>query len=106
MDEKYEIDVENVAPSPPPFGEPHSLEIEQAERDVAHIVAERLEDPNMDHHFIEKAEEALETGDVKQEVTVANIVEEDSPYIEVRAAASNVDDPEMPVNTFLSLIHI
>ena len=100
MDEKYEIDVENVAPSPPPFGEPHSLEIEQAERDVAHIVAERLEDPNMDHHFIEKAEEALETGDVKQEVTVANIVEEDSPYIEVRAAASNVDDPEMPVNTF------
>ena len=108
MDEKYETDVENVTPSPPPFDERRSLEAEQAEREVAHVVDERLDDPNMDHRFIEKAEEALETGDVKQEVTVANIVEEDSPYIEVRAAVSNVDDPEMPVNTirswFLGLI--
>jgi hypothetical protein len=27
-------------------------------------------------------------------------IEEDSPYPEVRAAVSNFDDPEMPVNTF------
>jgi OPT family small oligopeptide transporter len=34
------------------------------------------------------------------DVPVDGDIEEDSPYPEVRAAVSNFDDPEMPVNTF------
>lgn len=30
---------------------------------------------------------------------LTNVVEDDSPYPEVRSAVSNTDDPEMPVNT-------
>lgn len=29
-----------------------------------------------------------------------DVDEEDSPYPEVRASVSNIDDPDMPVNTF------
>ena len=41
----------------------------------------------------------MENGDVKQEAGISNTLD-DSPYLEVRAAVSNVDDPDMPANTF------
>ncbi|WFD33181.1 hypothetical protein MSPP1_004239 [Malassezia sp. CBS 17886] len=84
----------------PEAGEPGGLEIAQAEQHVRDVVEDRLEDPNLDTHVVDKAEEALESGDVKQEITLGHLIEEDSPYMEVRAAVSNVDDVAMPVNTF------
>ncbi|WFD34017.1 hypothetical protein MCUN1_000845 [Malassezia cuniculi] len=78
---------------------PNDLEVAQAESHLHHIVQDRIDDPNIDPQIIDKAEEALEVGDKKAEVLLGDELEEDSPYIEVRAAVSNVDDPDMPVNT-------
>lgn len=52
------------------------------------------------HTFASTAEEALEKGDVKAELRLDDVLEDDSIYPEVRASVSNLDDPEMPVNTF------
>lgn len=90
-------DVSQDVESPPAV---NPLEVAQAKQELQEIVDEQLDDPNMDHNLVHDAEKALETGDVKHEVTLGNLIEEDSPYIEVRAAVSNVDDPTMPVNTF------
>lgn len=75
-------------------------EIAQAEHHLADIIQDRIDDPNMDPNLIDDAEKALAFGDVKHEVALGHLIEEDSAYPEVRAAVSNVDDPEMPVNTF------
>lgn len=64
------------------------------------FVDHRINDPNMDHDKIDQVEAVLEKGDYKAEVTLEEELEEDSPYPEVRAAVSNVDDPSMPVMTF------
>lgn len=85
---------------PAAAGQPNELEVDQAEHHLEDVVDDRLDDPNMDHKFVDDAERALRIGDVKQEVTLAHTLEEDSPYVEVRAAVSNIDDPDMPVNTF------
>lgn len=77
-----------------------NLEAKQAETELHDFVDDRIDDPNMDPTFAHAAESALETGDVKQEVHLTQLMEEDSPYPEVRAAISNVDDPDMPVFTF------
>ncbi|KAI3624975.1 hypothetical protein CBS9595_000336 [Malassezia furfur] len=90
-------DVSQDVTTPPAI---NPLEVAQAKRELEEIVEGQYDDPNMDHNLIHDAERALETGDVKHEVTLGHLIEEDSPYIEVRAAVSNVDDPTMPVNTF------
>ncbi|PWN47460.1 small oligopeptide transporter [Violaceomyces palustris] len=64
------------------------------------FVDHRLNDPNMETEKIDAVEAALEKGDYKAEVKLEEELEEDSPYPEVRAAVSNVDDPTMPVMTF------
>lgn len=46
------------------------------------------------------AEKMLKQGDVKHELAIEDFLENDSPYAAVRAVASNVDDSNMPVNTF------
>ncbi|PWN48303.1 small oligopeptide transporter [Violaceomyces palustris] len=60
----------------------------------------RLNDPNMETERIDSVEAALEKGDYKAEVKLEEELEEDSPYAEVRAAVSNIDDPSMPAMTF------
>lgn len=75
-------------------------EIDQAEHHLADIIDDRLDDPNMDPNLINDAEKAMETGDFKHEIALGHMIEEDSPYTEVRATVSNVDDPTMPINTF------
>lgn len=99
MDEKHAIGVEDIPSAGLSSDGLRATGLDRAEHDVAHVVDDRLADPNLDHRFIEKAEEALENGDVKQEAGISNTLD-DSPYLEVRAAVSNVDDPDMPVNTF------
>ena len=99
MDEKHAIGVDHIPSAGLSSDGLRATGLDRAEHDVAHVVDDRLADPNLDHRFIEKAEEALENGDVKQEAGISNTLD-DSPYLEVRAAVSNVDDPDMPVNTF------
>ncbi|SNX83934.1 probable isp4 - oligopeptide transporter [Melanopsichium pennsylvanicum] len=60
----------------------------------------RINDPNMDTAKIDQIERVIEQGDYKAEYQIEEELEEDSPYPEVRAAVSNVDDPTMPVMTF------
>lgn len=60
---------------------------------------DRTDDSHLDTDLAEKPECAVESGDEKGIATLEHEVEDDSPYLEVRAAVSNVDDPEMPVNT-------
>ncbi|KDN42409.1 putative isp4-oligopeptide transporter [Tilletiaria anomala UBC 951] len=64
------------------------------------ITDHKLNDPNMDPELIAQAEQALAVGDVKAELRLEDVLEDDSIYPEVRAAVSNVDDPDMPVSTF------
>ncbi|WFD43602.1 hypothetical protein MPSI1_002265 [Malassezia psittaci] len=86
---------ENITPA-----DLNQHEVAQAQQELRDIVEDPLDDPNMDRGLINDAEKALHTGDVKHEVALGHMIEEDSPYQEVRAAVSNVDDPSMPVNTF------
>lgn len=60
----------------------------------------RMNDPNMATEKIDAVEHVIEQGDYKAEAQIEEELEEDSPYPEVRAAVSNVDDPSMPVMTF------
>lgn len=64
------------------------------------IAHDLLADPNLDSHLRERVEAALEAGDVAAEKELEAELLNDSIYPEVRAAVANVDDPEMPVNTF------
>lgn len=46
------------------------------------------------------AHRVLRTGDLEKEAAVeTSLLDEDSPYAEVRIAVKPFDDPEMPVNT-------
>lgn len=85
-------------------------EIEQAKYELGEIIENPIEDPNIDTGLIHDVEKTLQVDDVKNEVSLGHFIEEDSPYPEVRAAVSNVDDPNMPVNTlrawFLGLISV
>lgn len=88
----------------PIIGQVTNLEVDQAEKELQHIAKHPSDDPNLDAHLIKDAEQALEAGDVKNEVNLADLIEEDSPYPEVRAAVSNVDDVDMPVFTARTVI--
>lgn len=80
------------------------LEVKQVEHELHEVVDDRIDDPNMDPGFVRAAEEAMEEGDIKHEVELGQLLEEDSPYPEVRSSISNVDDPDMPVLTFRSML--
>jgi hypothetical protein len=54
-------------------------------------------DPNVDSILYSKARTlAAGEGDVSDKMAVDMDLSEDSPYPEVRAAVSNVDDPNIP----------
>ncbi|KAL9939609.1 hypothetical protein V8E36_001426 [Tilletia maclaganii] len=79
----------------------HALARQQTEHDIrAALISHSINDPNLDPELIHQAACAVETGDVKTEAQLEAALHEDSIYPEVRAAVSNVDDPDMPVNTF------
>ncbi|KAE8209882.1 hypothetical protein CF327_g6183 [Tilletia walkeri] len=78
-----------------------SPDMKHVEADLQNaIITHRLNDPNLDPAIIDQAESALEKGDIKAELTLEDSLHDDSIYPEVRAAVPNVDDPNMPVNTF------
>ncbi|KAF5319703.1 hypothetical protein D9619_008669 [Psilocybe cf. subviscida] len=62
-----------------------SLDAEKhvTEADIAVIAQTEFDDPNLD-----------------KDAALAGILEDDSPYPEVRSAVANTDDPTIPVNTF------
>ncbi|KAE8224587.1 hypothetical protein CF319_g2545 [Tilletia indica] len=76
-------------------------DLDRVEDDVEHAYASRsMSDPNIDVRLVKQAENALESGDMAAEAELEKQLHEDSIYPEVRAAVSNIDDPDMPVNTF------
>lgn len=70
--------------------------VERHLNDLSHVL---IDDPNIDPQLIRQAEKALESGDAKYETELAELLENDSPYVSVRSAVSNVDDESMPINT-------
>ncbi len=59
-----------------------------------------LNDPLMDPALVDHTKAAIALHDAKAEVALEDLLEDDSIYPEVRAAVSNIDDPDMPVNTW------
>lgn len=74
----------------------------EIEHDLKEGIAKHslLADPNIDPALRDRVERALETGDVAAEKELEEELLNDSIYPEVRAAVANIDDPDMPVNTF------
>lgn len=67
-----------------------SFDKEKADVDLAEvkaIVAPDFDDPNLD-----------------KDAAIQGVLEDDSPYPEVRAAVANTDDPELPVSTIRSWV--
>lgn len=87
---------EDLAPSGIDIDELHNVEKNLKKDFLDH----RINDPNMETAKIDAIEHVIEQGDYKAEAQIEEELEEDSPYPEVRAAVSNVDDPSMPVMTF------
>ncbi|TKY88670.1 hypothetical protein EX895_002301 [Sporisorium graminicola] len=83
------------------LAKPGAEEIHNVEKHLqADFLDHRINDPNMETEKIDAVERVIEQGDYKAEAQIEEDLEEDSPYPEVRAAVSNVDDPSMPVMTF------
>ena len=78
--------------------QPADLEAARVESNLQHFIEDNIDDPNIDHNILEKANEVLEDGDKKAEILLNDDLKDESPYAEVRAAVSDFD-PEMPVNT-------
>ncbi|KAH6664850.1 putative sexual differentiation process protein isp4 [Halenospora varia] len=70
-----------------------------AEAELEAFQVEHKWDPNIPQESIDKVQEALKEHDVEKTVAIeVNLLEEDSPYPEVRAAVRNYDE-ECPANT-------
>ncbi|PWN29400.1 small oligopeptide transporter [Jaminaea rosea] len=80
----------------------HLPTMPEIEHDLKEGIARHnlLADPNIDPELRDRMERALETGDVAAEKEIEEELLNDSIYPEVRAAVANIDDPDMPVNTF------
>ncbi|KAF2395795.1 small oligopeptide transporter [Trichodelitschia bisporula] len=77
----------------------HDVDATQVERDIAHLAALGEWDPNMDNEKLKVIEETIADHDIEAELALEHELEENSPYPEVVAAVSNVDDPSLPANT-------
>ncbi|SAM84167.1 probable isp4-oligopeptide transporter [Ustilago bromivora] len=83
------------------LGSPGITQLDNAEKNLkTDFLDHRINDPNMATEKIDAVEHVIEQDDYKAEAQIEDDLEEDSPYPEVRAAVSNVDDPSMPVMTF------
>lgn len=79
----------------------NNLPASQIEQDLRTGMAHNLlADPNLDVGLRERVMTALKAGDIDAEKELEAELLNDSIYPEVRAAVSNVDDIDMPVNTF------
>ncbi|KAH6896503.1 OPT family small oligopeptide transporter [Thelonectria olida] len=68
--------------------------------DLAQFRKSHKWDPFLDIQKLDDVDNALQTGDLEKEAAVQEtLIEEDSPYPEVRASVSPTDDPDMPINT-------
>lgn len=88
-------------PTQPAYVLDHHAAFSGIEEDIRHeITAGRVNDPNLDPALLAEADRALAKGDEKAELRLEDVIEDDSIYPEVRAAVSNIDDPDMKANTF------
>ena len=68
------------------------------DRELAAFKVAHKWDPNLPQETVDKVDEALH-GDVEKKAAIENaVIEEDSPYAEVRAAVRNYDE-DVPANT-------
>lgn len=57
-------------------------------------------DPFLDVDKLDTVDNALRSGDAEKSAAIEeSLIEEDSPYPEVRSSVRPIDDPDMPVNT-------
>jgi hypothetical protein len=91
----------------PASGEPEMVTATGIDSEVANPAADLRKfkklhkwDPFLDIDKLDTVDEVLRSGDVEKEAAVEeSLLEEDSPYPEVRSSVRPLDDPELPVNT-------
>lgn len=77
-----------------------SEDVSDADAHLKKVKEQHLWDPFMDLEQIDAVDNALKSGDVEKEAVVGrNLLLEDSPYMEVRAAVKPEDDPDEYVDT-------
>ena len=75
-------------------------EVGNADRELKRFRKQHRWDPFLEQDKLEAIDDAIATGDTEKEAAVdASLIQEDSPYPEVRAAVPPTDDTEMPVST-------
>ena len=74
-------------------------ETQQVEGELRNFRKQHRWDPFLDIDKLDNIDDALASGNAEKEAAVdESLIQEDSPYPEVRASVPNVDE-EMPVNT-------
>ena len=65
----------------------HNVPVDEIRKDLSAFEKEHMWDPNMPQENLNAVKKALQTDDVNAEIALENaLIEEDSPYAEVRAA--------------------
>lgn len=80
------------------FDEPQTVsqvDAFQARQDLEHFEKSHQWDPNLAQEKIEAVQHALSSGDSQDVVRADELLTEDSPYEEVRAAVRNADNGEV-----------
>lgn len=79
--------------------------IEKVQMDLKSFQREHLWDPNMPQENLDAVGKALRTGDVEAEMALeSELVEEDSPYAEVRAAVRSEHNPYLPSDAEMPML--
>ena len=69
------------------------------QRDIKALKVSAKWDPNLPREAVEAIDQAYQTGDLEKKAVLEHtLLEEDSPYPEVRAAVRNYDE-DVPANT-------
>ncbi|OBT41372.1 hypothetical protein VE00_08212 [Pseudogymnoascus sp. WSF 3629] len=77
----------------------HNVQTDEIRKELSAFEKEHMWDPNMPQENLNAVNKALMADDVNAEIALENaLIEEDSPYAEVRAAVRNYDE-EVPANT-------
>ncbi len=70
------------------------------EPNLRRFKAQHQWDPFLEIEKLDVVDDAIRTGDPEKEAAIGeSLLEEDSPYPEVRSSVRPLDDPDLPVNT-------
>jgi len=71
-----------------------------AEADLIEFNKSHKWDPFLDTEKLDNVDNVIQSGDTEKQAAVEEtLLEDDSPYAEVRASVKPTDDPDMPINT-------